>query len=685
MFSTKFEFLDYIKNLEVDVIKTTYNIPCAFDIETSSFYDNGEKRGIMYIWMFGIDEKTVYGRTWEEFIDLMEQITDILHLDKNNRLRIYVHNLSYEFGFISRLFVWDKVFAVKERKVLVCRAGGIEFRCSYLLSGLSLEKTAENLKVKVRKKTGQLNYDLVRHFETPLNKKELEYCEYDILCVLQFIRERIERDGNIEKIPLTKTGYVRSYCRNMCLYDKDRKIQKTKYTNYRNYMKALSLEEQEYTMAKNAFMGGFTHANAFMVDKIIKNVFSYDFTSSYPARMILSYYPVSKGRKVEVKTKEDFNFYLKNYCCIFEIEFEDLEDIFHYDNYLSKSKCEIEGNFTINNGRIVRADKLRTCITELDYFIISKCYKYKKKSVRNFWIYERGKLPKPLIESVIKFYKDKTELKEIEGSEEIYLNSKEMLNAIYGMIVTAIIHDDFLFTENGWKKEESSTKEIEKYNRSAKRFTSYLWGIYITAHARFSLWEGIFELKEDYIYSDTDSVKGVNLEKHIKWFNEKNEKIKYELKQAMEYYNLPIDSCSPKNKKGKECTIGLWDFEHVYKLFKTLGAKRYITYISGQPEITVAGLGKKQGRDYLVEKYGKIGCFEHFNDELFVPSERTGKMTISYIDFPTYGKVTDYIGQTVNYKELSSIHMEKQEYSLNISDDFVKYYKKGIYEGDFKE
>ena len=28
-----------------------YNVPCAFDIETTSFYEEGKKRAIMYIWM----------------------------------------------------------------------------------------------------------------------------------------------------------------------------------------------------------------------------------------------------------------------------------------------------------------------------------------------------------------------------------------------------------------------------------------------------------------------------------------------------------------------------------------------------------------------------------------------------------------------------------------------------------
>ena len=42
------------------------NLPCSFDIETSSFYFNMNKMACMYIWQFGIDGYVVVGRTWED-------------------------------------------------------------------------------------------------------------------------------------------------------------------------------------------------------------------------------------------------------------------------------------------------------------------------------------------------------------------------------------------------------------------------------------------------------------------------------------------------------------------------------------------------------------------------------------------------------------------------------------------
>ena len=117
------------------------NVPCAFDIEVSSFYDGAEKRACMYIWMLGIGGYCVVGRTWEEFRNVINYISNYLGLSKDLILVLYVHNLSYEFQFIKDMFEWEKVFAIDDRKpnYVLCKQG-IEFRCSSSCSNYSLGK-----------------------------------------------------------------------------------------------------------------------------------------------------------------------------------------------------------------------------------------------------------------------------------------------------------------------------------------------------------------------------------------------------------------------------------------------------------------------------------------------------------------------------------------------------------------
>lgn len=204
---------------------TFYDTPAAFDIETSSFYKNDIKTAIMYEWTFGIGFKEndtfrtliTYGRTWDSFITLLHAVSVILGTNpENKRLVVYVHNLPYEWQWIRKRFSWTKVFYLDIRKpVYAITDTGIEFRCSLKLSGKSLANTAKDLvKYKTEKMVGDLDYNLVRHSKTPLTEKELGYCEHDILVLLNYIQEKIESDGNISRIPLTKTGYVRRKCRN---------------------------------------------------------------------------------------------------------------------------------------------------------------------------------------------------------------------------------------------------------------------------------------------------------------------------------------------------------------------------------------------------------------------------------------------------------------------------------------
>src|SRR5699024_5777803 len=108
---------------------------------------NDEKFACSYIWQFGIGLNHVfYGRTWEELLDFLSNISDWLELNESKRLVVYVHNLGYEFQFMRKYFNWVNIFSIDERKPIKALCDlGIEFRDSYILSGYSLANTAKNL------------------------------------------------------------------------------------------------------------------------------------------------------------------------------------------------------------------------------------------------------------------------------------------------------------------------------------------------------------------------------------------------------------------------------------------------------------------------------------------------------------------------------------------------------------
>lgn len=697
-----------------------YNIPCAFDIETTSFYvDNGvvvdykhkkdiidtvdetynpDKVAIMYVWQFGINGKVIIGRTWEEFWHMLDIIADTLHLDEKRRLIVYVHNLSFEFQFMYQWRKWEKVFAIDNRKPIYCTCDNfVEFRCSYLLSGYSLANLGKQLqRYKVRKLTGDLDYSLLRHSKTPLTEKEIAYCMNDVFVVMAYIQECIENENGITNIPLTRTGYVRNYCRKNTMY-----LPGTHKRNqiYRKDIQELSISNmKEFNLMQAAFAGGFTHCNPFYSGLVMKDVASYDFTSSYPYVMVSEKFPMSRGVNVEVKDKKSFDFYINNYCCIFDITFVNLMPLEVNENPLSSSKC-FATNAVVNNGRIVSADLCQTVITNVDYKYISGFYKWDKIILRDFYVYKMEYLPTPLIMCILELYEKKTVLKGVHGYEVEYLKSKEMINAVFGMSVTNPLRDEFTLNENGfWETFVANDAELSEmlyqHNISGNRFLFYAWGIFVTAYARRNLFTAIKILQEDYVYSDTDSVKVLHHENHKDYFEAYNRQVIEKLTKAAQYHNIPFEKFSPKTQKGIEKTLGLWDFEGVYKNFKSLGAKRYMieSYdkngngnaldIGGKwypISITVSGVNKFNAVPYILDDLAKGDvkmAFECFSEGLHIPPEKTGKMIHCYIDDERRGTLTDYTGVTASYYEKSAVHLEPTSYDLSIARMYADYLMK---------
>lgn len=679
--------LDLFESLEIEAINTnkkvTYlNVPCAFDIETTSMVIKGEKFAFSYVWQFGIGLNNVfYGRTWAELMDFLHDVRDWLGLNESRRLVIYVHNLGYEFQFMRKYFNWVNIFAVDERKPIKALCDlGIEFRDSYILSGYSLANTAKNLtKHKIAKMVGDLDYSLIRHTLTPLTDVELKYCENDILVILAYIDEQISQYKDITKIPLTNTGRVRTYVRNACYYDNTnhRKTSRGKYNRYRKIMADLTLDIESYTQLKTAFMGGFTHSNPHLTGIALENVGSIDLTSSYPSVMCAEKYPMSRPKTLTPNSYDELKELMKSYCIVADVKYIGLKNILGYESYISESKCRNLKGAVINNGRIFEADELDITLTDVDFNIIEKVYTWDKIALRNVKGFMKAYLPKSIIESILNLYQDKTTLKGVQGKEVEYLLSKGMLNSVYGMSVTDIVKDNAIYSDDdNWNFEKVDIlEEIEKYNGSKNRFLYYAWGIWVTAYARRNLWTGILAVGEDYVYSDTDSIKALNYDKHKPYVEAYNKNVLYKLNKMCDELGFNPELLTPKTVKGETKPLGIWEFEGNYNRFKTLGAKRYLVQEGEQFTLTVAGLSKANGMEYIKDvcKNDSDKIFDMFNDSLYIPSDKTGKMTHTYIDNEQANQVTDYLGVSNYEHALSGVHLGACDFTLSISIQYLNF------------
>ena len=699
-----------------------WNVPASFDIETSSFKSWGEKFATMYVWSFCLNGSTIIGRTWGEFVQTIKYLE--IHMNtKHVKLIIYIHNLAYEFQWMRKWFSWDNVFAVKERRPIhATLPNGIEFKCSYILSNYALAYIGAKLLLRypVQKAVGDLDYSLTRHSSTGLTPQELWYSVKDVQVVCSYIQEKIENEGGIVSIPLTNTGYVRQYCRKYCFtqFEEDPTYRKKLSARYHERMKSLSIMSAcEYDQLKAAFAGGFTHAAPMWSGRVVENVCSFDLASSYPAVMVMKKFPMSRGTFIGNASEEDVELLIsQGFCVLFTVRLTGVNPKFIYENYISASRCvELSSEAVINNGRVAAAQYLQVTVTEQDWDIIKKCYEYETAEFYSVRFYAADYLPTPFILSILHLFGNKTSLKGVEGKETEYMVSKNMINSAYGMSVTDIVRQLYEYSEtNKWIKSDADVDEqLTNYNESYNRFLFYAWGVWVTAHARHNLWKAIFEFGEDFVYADTDSIKGLNYEKHKNFFSRYNLNIHAQIIKAASSLGISKELYTPKTVKGKEKMIGVFEREEDYLKFKTIGAKRYIyEYESGELLFTVSGVNKYYGTPYLLETYSnpefsdiykrayshdpakeneakeamkqlislhKLGLvsydeiFEVFSEGLYFPPEATGKQTLTYIDTLKSFNCTDYKGVTKHCLELSSIHMEPQYYYMSPTDEYIRF------------
>lgn len=654
--------------------KTYINFPICFDIETTNVIKKiphgvnrrgvekfeEQKGAFMYAFTLCVNGISYIGRTWFDFHNVLQMLRSMT----KSYITIFVQNLDFEFQFIKDRFEWEEVKTTGNRKPFkAITTDGVIFRCSAKMSNASLSTIGKNLNTyKIMKMVGDLDYNIPRNSKTVLTFPEYGYIENDGKVVCAYIQEYLDMGYKIPNIPNTSTGFVREFVRKKMKEAKDKRVQNWK----------LTLEE--YQICKWAFQGGYTHANAKHVGNVIPNVKSFDFASSYPAVMLSEKYPIGNPIHEQIYTLERFEFINENYLSVFHIKLHNVRQRESVpDSYISYSKCETIVNPVLNNGRVVECSELSTCITNIDYEIIRHCYTFDEYNIEicDFMYWEMDYLPSYMIDSVIELFHAKSTLKGISGSETEYMMKKAMLNSLYGMCVTDSIKPQYTYMNGDWQMLDISN--IDEYNNDKQRFTYYPWGVFITAYARRNLWNGIFELGDDYVYSDTDSVKFINYEKHSEYFAEYNKNITNKIYTVLRFFGY-IDYKLPK-------PLGIWDDDGHYKQFKTLGAKRYCILTDDDNfKITIAGLSKTAS-EYIKNR----GGFDFFIDGMTIPHDyinyseyvtvgtAKAKLAHTYIDTPLTMEIIDKNGVAEEMTELSCCNLSSVDFTMSLATDYLRY------------
>ena len=642
----------------------------TFDIETSSYYVLDEKvypaikydnltdkekqraikRSHMYIWMFGINDIVYYGRTWDELKLFLKRLDD--HI--SDRKYVFIHNLAFEFQYLKSNFHFEEVSARKSHKVItaIMKDYNIILKCSYMMSNVALKYLPKMFDLPVEKKVGDLDYTLIRNPNTPMSEVELGYCEYDCLVLYYYIMKELEVYEDVKHIPSTNTGKVR------------RELQDLTRTNFkyrRVVNKAINTNPIIYNRLCEAFLGGYTHANWIYADEVLKNVDSYDISSSYPYVLVTQKYPNSEFQKCFIKKREQMS---KGLCYLLVVKFRNVK-CKYFNNFISASKCRNLRRAKYDNGRLISASEFEMTLTDIDFYFYLDTYDLEYE-ILECYCSSKNYLPKTLIEFILDKYVGKTELKGVEGREMEYGRIKGMYNSIYGMSVTNNIRDNVIYDDASgiWEEVPLTNDEIIEKLQSEKKksFLSFAYGVWVTAYARDNLLRRVIANDDYVVYCDTDSCKLVDgYDKNV--FLDYNKQVADRIAFVCKVLKLDSNKYAPSDIKGNKHMMGLFEKECNYEEFITQGAKKYAYKVDGKIHITVAGVPKSGAK--------ALKSLDDFRDNFVFSYNDTNKNLVLYTEEQSPIEVEDYLGLKYLITDKSGCCILPNTYELSKSLDYV--------------
>lgn len=653
-------------------------IGSGFDTETSRIETPGFVTAYCYHWQFSMGRVTIGGRSLETMVDCFKELINMI--PEGLRMLVFNANLGYEFQFCkhywSRLGM-DQLFTKEKRQPLKLVLGNkIEIRECLGLFGNNLEQIGKNYS-KVPKLKGDLDYDLVRLSNTPLTKKEQDYCENDVQ-ILSYLGEYVFEHyfGEHPSLPYTATGIIRNKVKKQLgtglVYEKQR-------------IQAQLPDEQTYNILRNyLFKGGICGTNARYMNRTLNDVVCADYVSDYPACM--NHYRFPDGYLHEIEPEEFMEY--PNIPYIAMIEFVDFKSKTSHSFMSVHKAIDFDYNvndYTLDNNRVFRAKKITFIVNDIDFVAISKAYDFdvnKTKIIKAWRLDEYRKLPRHIMDVLNSEYLTKQRLKSEGYSSSLeYADSKKVVNGIFGMCVTAIFNEEYDFENEDIAPRKNRDNSLYKkpYEEAIKGvFLNPFWGFWITSYARALLMDVVTRFPKPIVQYDTDSI-----------YYMKNHPDAPELEKFLQDYNKMIydlnDIIFDNNEHYRD--LGSWEISKPYKRFKGLGSKRYMveTY-DGKIKTTVAGCRKgtieEQYKWNVEHKAVPEGTdiFDFFSNNMTIDKEHSRKLASNYVedynghDYETI-KFKDYMGKEETIILSSATVLEPIEFSMSLSPEHLVFFE----------
>lgn len=560
----------------------------TFDTESCQIDINENKSVACTVtYQIAVNDRCILVRTSSEFLKVLLAISNKFGkkdefastgklMKKGVKVIVYVHNLQYDAYFT----VWDvllksgvpveEVFIIK-KKFNKFNFDNLQFRCSLMLTGMGLDSAIkeyvppENRPDKLK---GYWDYSDIRSPKTVLTEKEILYACVDVLGLVDVIRGLCNLHSiEVGQLPIASTSFTRNACKNYVLGTG--RFRTSEQKAYYNLIHKLNLSLEQVMLAHDSFRGGISDTNRAIADELQFNIGDFDICSEYPSVINLKLYPMSEPVWEKLSYEElkelAYNVYKYKKGFITKVIIKGMKAksgnlIPLITKYKFGPNDEV---LDIQDSRIFEAESIELTLNSVDFKIVCDQYYIEDMEILLTMTFDMDFLPKRIREFILDGYKNKTNFKGVKGKELQYKLAKIYINAIYGIMATFPIFDQYELSEDDQVKvprtEEEMREALDSYNKNPNRFSYYLWGVYTAAYGHEQLCEGLAIVGSDVIACDTDSVKFRNKDKYVDKFKAINEKIESQYRAISERYNISWDKYSPSDPSGEKHTIGTWD------------------------------------------------------------------------------------------------------------------------------
>lgn len=615
-----------------------------------------------YLWTFCFDMtgEIIYGRTWEDlnyWFDKLEKFG----FNYDHKIIVYLNDLTQFFTYAKKLIYIDKeLLAKRPSEILIFSSKGLEFRSFQAYTEKDIDKLIYANDINARSYHIKPE-DLRVSDRVQLTDQELEYSSRRVLEMTNAIRHDIDMlyQGSTKDVKITKTRRIENLLSaNLRRADPDKELFWRIHS-----MNPLSNEfgmKILLPQLRKAFFGGTVFYENGVLNELLQDVYSADIISAYCAEFILSKYPISKYKKLDLP--EDYTdlftkIYYNKKSLLIQFEAHNVKlkkgglpilpaAMKHY--YIDKDS-PAERKDAIKRAQRLKlheSDTIRMCLTDIDFELFTRYYDFDKDSFKILSLLgaRSGYLPDFIIKTVAELYKNKmkskAKKKELEKiglldllQEELYNDDKSAIARLYGIFTQSPVVTKYSFDQDKKDLKLLSSEYLVKDQEF--RPVVYQWGVVTTALVRKKLCDLRDKLRDRKIKTisgDTDCVnyRG-NADSIISEFN-----VKINSLVAKRCKAIGIDPADLQD-------LGTLEVKK-YKYYRLTAVKQYATVReteTGDVFETVCG-GMNKECDYF-RRYSKNPKeqIDHFRLGLTIPSEYaprrivrqcTGNKAISYTD-----------------------------------------------------